>query len=108
MAYIIDLTLIIQNLFRLTAIYHASISPWLIKVAAEGYKKSVTMAVFHDEIKGFVKGANITDHAHRDEVIGQIIGLIDHYRINSAEMFELKDKFSTVDIGAKADEPWEV
>jgi hypothetical protein len=108
MAYIIDLTLIMQNSFWLTAIYHAPVSPWLVKVAAKAYRKSVAMAVVHDEIKGFVKGANIIDHAHRDEAIGQIIGLINRYRIDSAKMFELKDKFSTVDVGAKADEPWEV
>src|SRR6202167_6346884 len=106
MAYIIDLTLIMQNLFWLVAIYRVPVSRRLIKFASKAYKESDAMADVHQEIESYVQGAGIIDRMHRDDAIRQMVELIDRYRIGTVEMFKLKDEFGAFDISG--DEPWDV
>lgn len=56
MAYIINLTLIMQNLFWLVAIYRVPVSRRLIKFASQAYKESDAMAGVHQEVESYVQG----------------------------------------------------
>jgi hypothetical protein len=62
----------------------------------------------HFAIEEFVKGASVIDRMHRDAALGQIVELINRYRIDTAEMFDLKDQIGAFDISATDDEPWYV
>jgi len=108
MAYIIDLTLVMQNLFWLVAIYRVPVSRRLVKLAAKAYEESEIRTQVHFEIEKHVEGAKVLDRVHRDGALGKIVELIDLYRIDTAEMFELKDKIGVFDITGKDDEPWNV
>ncbi|KIM77072.1 hypothetical protein PILCRDRAFT_825611 [Piloderma croceum F 1598] len=105
-AYIIDLTLIMQNLFWLVTIHCAPISRRLIKFASKAYKESVAMADVHQMIKTYVRKLGIINHVHRDVWIRRIVESIDRYRIDTAEMFKPKDETRLFD--NSGDEPWDV
>ena len=107
MAYIIDLTLIMQNLFWLMAIYHVPVSRRLVKFASLAYNDSEVRAQVHFEVEQYVQGANAFDRAHRDGAIGQIEDLLNRYRIDTAEMFKLKDAIRKFTIPGEEDEPWD-
>jgi len=108
MAYIIDLTLIMQNLFWFVAIYRVPVSRRLVKFAFKTYRESDVRSQVHFAIKEFVKGASVIDRMYRDPALGQIVELINRYRIDTAEMFDLKDQIGAFDISATDDEPWYV
>lgn len=108
MAYIIDLTLVMQNLFWLVGIYRVPVSRRLIKLAAKAYEESEIRVQVHFEIEKHVEGATVLDRVHRDGALSKIVELIDLYRIDTAEMFELKDKIGVFDITGKDDEPWNI
>jgi len=108
MAYIIDLTLIMQNLFWLMTIYHVPVSRRLIKFASVAYKESEAKGEVHFEVDKYVQGANIIDRVQRDGAIGQIIELINRHRVDTAEMFKLKGAIGAFDVSGKGDEPWDV
>ena len=108
MAYIVDLTLIMQNLFWFMAINHVPVSRRLVKLASLTYRESDVRSQVHHKIEMYVRRANIIDRAHRDGAIGQIVELIDSYRMDTAEMFKLKDAIGAFDTSAKGDEPWDV
>jgi hypothetical protein len=107
MAYIIDLTLIMQNLFWLMAIYRVPVSRRLVKLASLAYKDSEVRAQVHFEVEKYVRGTNIFNRIHRDGAIGQIIKLLNRYRTDTAEMFKLKDTFGRFNISGGEDEPWD-
>lgn len=62
----------------------------------------------HFEIEKHIEGAEVLDRVHRNGALSRIIELINIYRIDTAEMFELKDKVGTCDITGKDDEPWNI
>jgi len=76
MAYIIDLTLIMQNLFWLMAIYCAS----------KAYKESDAGADVQQEVENYVQGAGMIDRMHRDDSIRQMVELIDRYCIDTGDV----------------------
>jgi hypothetical protein len=107
MAYTIDLTLIMQNLFWMVEIHNMPVSRRLVKFAFATYQKSRVKTQVHIDIKKYADGTNILDRVNRDGVIGKIFGLIDAYRIHPAEMFEQRNVFAGFDVNDKGDEPWD-
>lgn len=103
MAYIVDLTLIMQNIFWLLSIHHVPVSPRLVKLACAAYKQSVVKTNVHEDIKKHVDGQNILDRLRRDNALDKIIELLNKNRINTAEMFALKEEMGQVNFH---DESW--
>jgi tRNA C32,U32 (ribose-2'-O)-methylase TrmJ len=107
MAYIVDLTLIMQNLFWLAVIDRRAINRRLIKFAFKAYEESREKAQVHSDISDFVKQAGIFDRASRDNVLDKIVELIGRNRIESAEMRSLESRIGDVDFSGD-DEAWDV
>ncbi|TDL22677.1 hypothetical protein BD410DRAFT_748466 [Rickenella mellea] len=105
MAYIVDLTLVMQNLFWLVSDSELHVSRRFIKLAFKAYSESKAKPHVHYDIDRHVKEANIFVLVDRDSALDKIIELIDHHRIESAEMFELRYRVGTIE-GADVDEPW--
>jgi len=96
MAYIVDLTLIMRNLFWLVEIHQVPVSDRLLKFASTYMPEG--RAQVHYEIKKYVQGTSIIDRAHRDSVLGRVVQVIDRYRINDADMFKLMEAFHTLEL----------
>jgi hypothetical protein len=105
MAYIIDLTLVMQNLFWLVAGDKHTVSRRLVKLAFRSYNESAMKAGAHHEIAEYVQGASVFDRADRDGALDKIVELINKHRIDSAEMFRLKDRIRDVENSGQ-DEAW--
>jgi hypothetical protein len=73
MAYIIDLTSILQDLFQMKVLCLAPVSNRLIKFASEVYKELDAWAQLRFEVEKYVEAANIINRARRDGAIGQIV-----------------------------------
>ena len=106
MAYIIDLTLIMQNLFWLAVIVQRPISVRLIKLALRSYRESPEKARVHSDISEYVGQAGVLDRAKRDTVLDKIVELIKRNRIESAEMHSLNGHIGEIDFSG--DEPWDI
>jgi hypothetical protein len=107
MAYIIDLTLVMQNIFWLVVISgHTKISRRLIKLAFKSYAESAIKARVHVEIEKYIKAAGILDRGDRDNALAKVIELINDHRIESADMFKLRDRVGEFDTSGE-DEPWD-
>lgn len=105
MTYIVDLTLIMQNLFWLVVISgHTEISVYFIKIAWKAYDESTIKAQVHFEIKNYVKDSGVL--AGADNALNKVIELIDRHRIGSSEMFRLKGEVGPFD--ASRQEPWDI
>jgi hypothetical protein len=107
MAYIVDLTLIMQNLFWLAVIDRRAINRRLIKFAFKAYEESREKAQVHSDISDFVKQAGVFDRGSRDNVLDKIVELIGRNRIESAEMRSLESRIGDVDFSGD-DEAWDV
>lgn len=108
MAYIIDLTLVMQNLFWLVAIYRVPVSRRLVKLAAKAYQESIVKAEVHFEIQEHVRKETVINRVQRDSALGKIVDLIYRFRIDTEEMFRLKGEIGTIDISGQDDEQWDV
>jgi hypothetical protein len=110
MAYIVDLTLILQNLFWLTTQdeIQTPLTRRLIKLAFQGYNKSIPKAIIHTEISRHVKETNIFQKVDRDITLLKVKELINRYRIEKEEMLKLKDEFGLINSSVAIDEPWDV
>jgi hypothetical protein len=106
MAYIIDLTLIMQNLFWLAVIVRCPISVRLIKLALKSYRESLEKARVHSDISEYVRQAGVLDRAKRDTMLDKIVELIKRNRIESAEMDSLNGHIG--EINFSGDEPWDI
>lgn len=106
MAYVVDLTLIMQNIFWLMITNDLLVTRRLVKLAFKAYDDSEAKAYVHVKIGQYVKGANIRDHANRDKALDVIIELINYHRIDSTEMFKLKGRIGIFD-GTAEDEEWD-
>jgi hypothetical protein len=106
MAYIIDLTLVMQNVFWLAAIYHVPVSRRLVKLAFGGYQQSLVRSDVHEEIRKHVEGQTVIDRLHRDSALRKIVELLDGNRIDTQEMFGLQGNIGPVDFSGKDDESW--
>ena len=105
MAYIVDLTLIMQNLFWLAVIDRRPISRRLIKLAFKAYEESSEKTQVHADISEYVRQAGVIDRANRDSVLDKIVELIGRNRIESAEMRLLNGRIGEIDFSGD-DEPW--
>lgn len=106
MAYIIDLTLVMQNIFWISEGKH-HISRRLIKLAFKAYLESETKGAVHRMVAHHVKEAKTFAPGTRDTTLDKIVEIIDLYRIESAEMWTLKGKIPPFD-ALGSDEPWEL
>jgi len=106
MAYIVDLTLIMQNVFWLVSIYHVPVSRRLVKLAYIAYKESIVKTDVHEDIKKHVEGQNVFDRLRRDDALDKIVDLLNIYRINTEEMFRLRGDLGNVELSGKDDESW--
>jgi len=106
MAYIIDLTLVMQNLFWLSVVDERPMSRRLIKLALKAYNESPQKTRIHNAIVDYVKQAGVFERAGRDGVLEKIEELINSHRIESAEMHSLRNRISDYDLSAE-DEPWD-
>jgi len=107
MAYIVDLTLVMQNVFWLVAIYRVPVSIILVKVAYGAYKKSIVMPDVHERIKKHVEGQTVRDRLDRDSALSKVIDLLKEYSISTAEMFGSKEDMGNFDFLAKDGESWD-
>lgn len=104
MAYIVDLTLVMQNIFWLAEGKHPA-SRRLIKLAFRAYEESLTGLKVHNTIASYVKEAKIFVPGGRDLTLEKIVEIINRYKIDSAEMWSLKGKIPPFDASG-SDEPW--
>ncbi|KIJ27243.1 hypothetical protein M422DRAFT_784985 [Sphaerobolus stellatus SS14] len=108
LAYIVNLTLVMQNIFWLTTMTEGHpITRRLIKLAFKSYQESTEKTQVHNDLYEYVKQAGLIERAGRDSVLEKIEQLINRNRIDSAEMHSLKDRISGIDLRAE-DEPWDV
>ena|ERR1700722_18702833 len=107
MAYIVDLTLILQNLFWLTTQdeNQVPVTHGLIKLAFKGYNNSPTKAKVHNEISKHVNDASIFQKADRDITLLKVKELINGSRIEREEMLRLNDRIGSIG-GSAVDEAW--
>ena len=103
MTYIIDLTLVMQNIFWLQEDVQRPLSRRLIKLAVTVYSKSDAKRFLHIDIDRHVKDKNV--FSGRDVTLDKIIELIGRYRIGSAELFKHRDLIAACNL-AGDDEEW--
>jgi hypothetical protein len=108
MAYIVDLTLIMQNLFWLAVTVRRPVTVRLIKLVIKWYRESPEKARVHSDISEYVRQAGVFDRAKRDTVLDKIVELIGRNRIESAEMHALNGHIGEIDFSGDDDEPWDV
>jgi len=103
MTYIIDLTLVMQNVFWFQEVAHHPISRRLIKLAFTTYNNSDAKQFLHDEIEQHVKDRNV--FSGQDATFDKIVELIERYRVDSAEMFKHQDLIQGLNLDGD-DEEW--
>jgi len=106
MAYIVDLTLIMQNVFWLITTYRVPVSRRLVKVTYIAYEKSIVMSDVHDAIKEHVKGQTVIDRLHRDSALGKVVELLNGNRMDTEVMFKLKGGVGEIHFSENDDESW--
>lgn len=106
MAYIVDLTLIMQNVFWLVTISRTPVSRRLVKLAYIGYKESIMKTNVHEDIKKHVKEQNVFDRLRRDSALDKIVELLNENRIDTEEMFSLQGSIGNVKFSGQDDESW--
>lgn len=105
MAYIIDLTLIMQNTFWLLEVSgQTTISRRLIKLAFKSYTESTIKAQVHVGIEDYVRGAGVSGRG--DNALTEVIDLINLNRIESRDMVRLRDLVGEFVVSGD-DEPWD-
>ena len=103
MAYIVDLTIVMQIIFGLVVNAQLRLSRRVIKLAFTTYSESRERVQIHSEIEEHVKHAGRAD---RDAALAKILQLIENYRMNSEDMEELQSKMGG--FTNTEDEPWVV
>ncbi len=102
MAYIVDLTLIMEIIFGVVTSTNLALSRRLIKLAYMAYKQSYTRNQVHREINNHVKDARRAD---REGAVKKIVELIRKGCLQSLEIRQqLTETLRNFDNG---DEPWE-
>lgn len=105
MAYIVDLTLIMQNIFWLAEGKHPT-SRRMIKLAFNAYYDSPAKADVHEAIVEHVKKSNSYAPGARDLTLDKLVKIIVNYNIDSTEMWKLREDIPSFDAPGP-DEPWE-
>jgi hypothetical protein len=106
MTYIVDLTLIMQNVFWLVSIYQVPVSRRLIMLACRAYQESTVMPQVHEEIRKHVAEQAVHHRLDRDNALSKIVELLNGNRINTEEMFRLKGDIAQIDLSGKDDISW--
>lgn len=105
MAYIIDLTLVMQNVFWLAEGRHPA-SRRLVKLAFRGYAESTIKVDVHRAISNYIKQTKPYAPGGPDVTLEEIVKIIKRYQIDSTEMWKLKSKIPPFDPSGE-DEPWD-
>jgi hypothetical protein len=100
MTYIIDLILIMQNVFWLTE-GKDKISDKLLHIAFEGYKNSEVKGDVHFMVSEHVKNVVIAKPGARDASLEKITEILKKHQIKPEDMFELRKGFDV----SKLEEP---
>jgi hypothetical protein len=103
MTYIIDLTLVVQNIFWLQEDVQRPLTRRLIKLAVAVYSKSAEKRSLHQDIDEHVKDKAV--FSGRDVTLDKVIELISRHRIDSVEMFKHRDKIGACNLDG--DEGWD-
>jgi hypothetical protein len=102
MAYIIDLTLVMQHIFCLVQGEHSTTSRRLIKLAYNAYYKSSLKSKAHTMIEEHV---NRTSTILRDTTIEKIIEIIGLFTMDPTELSNLQSRLGEFEV-LGTDEPW--
>jgi len=91
MAYVIDLILVMQNVFLIVQAQNTptSIDIWMVKWAVRTYRTSHIKAQIHTDLVDFVDRGGITDH-NKSNAVDRIARFIEQHRKESAELMKQK------------------
>jgi hypothetical protein len=106
MTYIVDLTIIMENLFWLMFGDSQPVTRRAIKLAFMTYYDSTSKVQIHKEIADYVQGTNIFNRSRRDDAIEKIKDLIYSHRSDQSEMMGLRAHVRR-NRERSADEPWD-
>lgn len=104
MAYIVDLTLVMRNIFWIVKGKRQA-SRRLIKLAFRAYFASDIRKMVHNSITKHVEQETLFSSKGSETILDTIADLIHQYTTNYDEFFELQDIMSCDVEGA--DEPWD-
>lgn len=100
-AYIVDLTLVLQILHLVSD--GQELSRRVIKLAVAAYYKSPIGGDVHNRIQEYGRTLTLLERADRD-TLRKIIELMELYRIDAKEISDVRAQIPTVD--SIPDEPW--
>jgi GTPase SAR1 family protein len=100
-AYIVDLTLVLQTLYLVSD--SKELSRRTIKLAVASYHASPTSGEVHNRIQGYDRKLTLLERADRD-TLDRIIELMESYRMDAKEISAARAQIPTVDLAP--DEPW--
>ncbi|KAG1766737.1 hypothetical protein EV702DRAFT_788274 [Suillus placidus] len=100
-AYIVDLTLVLQILYLVSD--SRELSRRVIKLAVASYHASPTSGEVHNRIQGYDRKLTLLQRADRD-TLDKIIELMELYRIDAKEISAVRAQIPSVD--SVPDEPW--
>ncbi|KAG1722913.1 hypothetical protein EDB19DRAFT_1954343 [Suillus lakei] len=100
-AYIVDLTLVLQTLYLVSD--SQELSRRVIKLAVASYHASPTSGEVHHQIQEYGRKLTLLERADRD-TLNKIIELMELYRIDAKEISSVRAQIPTV--GSVPDEPW--
>lgn len=106
MAYIIDLTLVMQHVFCLAQGKHSVTSRRLIKLAYNAYDKSDLKSKAHNMIEEHVNKTNTILPGARDTTMEKIVEIIELFRMDPAELSALQSRMGEFEV-LGTDEPWQ-
>ncbi|KIJ61911.1 hypothetical protein HYDPIDRAFT_30976 [Hydnomerulius pinastri MD-312] len=108
MAYIIDLTLVLQNLFLLVSMSgrQEPASIFLIKVAIAAYENSPTRRRSRAEIQKYDRDAGLITRLDGDFALEAIAKLVGEYSVTAAEVAKHRNGIPHIDAQSRMDERW--
>jgi hypothetical protein len=105
MAYIIDLTLVMQHIFCLVQGEHSTTSRRLIKLAYKAYYESDLKSKAHIMIEEHVNSTNTILPGARDTTIEKIIEIIGLFAMDPTDLSNLQSRLGEFEVSG-TDEPW--
>lgn len=100
-AYIVDLTLVLQTLYLVSD--GQELSRRVIKLAVASYYASPTSGEVHNRIQGYDRKMTLLERADRD-TLDKIIELMELYSIDAKEISAVRAQIPIVE--SVSDEPW--
>lgn len=105
-AYIVDLTLVMQHMFCLMQEEDSVASRRIIKLAFKAYNESDLKSIAHNMISEHVSSINAIRPGAKDTTIEKIIEIIGLFRMDPAELSDMQSRIGNVSNRGRADEPW--